>query len=73
MHRLISMDTSGLDALEQLHRTLHRQGQAMVLANVNPQPLSLMQRSGFEQRLGAEFIVPTLEAAWTDPSGPPAS
>ena len=73
MHRLISMDTSGLDALEQLHRTLHRQGQAMVLANVNPQPLSLMRRSGFEQRLGAEFIVPTLEAAWTDPSGPPAS
>ena len=73
MHRLISMDTSGLDALEQLHRTLHRQGQGMVLANVNPQPLSLMRRSGFEQRLGAEFIVPTLEAAWTDPSGPPAS
>ena len=73
MHRLISMDTSGLDALEQLHRTLHRQGQAMVLANVNPQPLSLMQRSGFEQRLGAECIVPTLEAAWTDPSGPPAA
>ncbi|MBL8335111.1 MAG: STAS domain-containing protein, partial [Rubrivivax sp.] len=28
MHRLISMDTSGLDALEQLHRTLQRQNQA---------------------------------------------
>jgi SulP family sulfate permease len=26
MHRLISMDTSGLDALEGLHRTLQRQG-----------------------------------------------
>lgn len=64
MHRLISMDTSGLDALEQLHRTLQRQGQALVLANVNPQPLSLVKRSGFEEQLGAECIVPTLADAW---------
>ena len=64
MHRLISLDTSGLDALEQLHRVLQRQGQALVLANVNPQPLSLMKRSGFEERLGAECIVPSLADAW---------
>ncbi len=66
MHRLISMDTSGLDALEQLHRTLQRQGQALVLANVNEQPLSLIRRSGFEQRLGADQIVPTVAAAFDD-------
>jgi SulP family sulfate permease len=66
MHRLISMDTSGLDALEQLHRTLQRQGQALVLANVNEQPLSLIRRSGFEQRLGADQIVPTVSAAFDD-------
>ena len=66
MHRLISMDTSGLDALEQLHRTLQRQGQALVLANVNEQPLSLIRRSGFEQRLGADQIVPTIAAAFDD-------
>jgi SulP family sulfate permease len=66
MHRLISMDTSGLDALEQLHRVLQRQGQALVLANVNEQPLSLIRRSGFEQRLGPDQIVPTLAAAFED-------
>lgn len=38
MHRLISMDTSGLDALAQRHRTLKRQGIGLVLANVNEQP-----------------------------------
>ncbi len=64
MHRLISMDTSGLDALEQLHRTLLRLDQALVLANVNEQPLSLIRRSGFEQRLGADQIVPTVAAAF---------
>jgi len=66
MHRLISMDTSGLDALEQLHRTLQRQGQALVLANVNEQPLSLIRRSGFEQRLGPDQIVPTVAAAFEE-------
>jgi sulfate permease, SulP family len=63
MHRLISLDTSGIDALEQLHRTLHRGGITLVLARVNEQPLSLMRRSGFEERLGARRIVDTLAQA----------
>ena len=63
MHRLISMDTSGLEAMEQLHRVLQRRGIALVLANVNEQPLSLMRRSGFEAHLGADAIVPNVAAA----------
>ena len=60
MHRLISVDTSGIDALQQLHRTLQRQDIGLVLANVNAQPLGLIRRSGFEAELGTEQIVPTL-------------
>jgi SulP family sulfate permease len=63
MHRLISMDTSGLDALKQLRRTLQRQDVALVLANVNAQPLGLIRRSGFERELGAEQIVPSVADA----------
>lgn len=63
MHRLISLDTSGLEALEQLHRTLQRRGIALVLANVNEQPLSLMRRSGFEATIGADAIVPNVAEA----------
>jgi SulP family sulfate permease len=63
MQRLVSMDTSGLDVLEQLYATLKRQSVALVLANVNEQPLSLMRRSGFEAALGPQHIVPNLEAA----------
>ncbi|MFI4928951.1 MAG: SulP family inorganic anion transporter, partial [Burkholderiales bacterium] len=66
MHRLISMDTSGLDALQQLHRALMSRGIALVLANVNEQPLSLIRRSGFEAVLGADQIVPTVSAAFDD-------
>ena len=72
MHRLISLDTSGLEALEQLHRTLQRRGIALVLANVNEQPLSLMRRSGFEALIGAEHIVPTVAAAFDDGGQSPA-
>ncbi len=63
MQRLVSMDTSGLDALEQMWRTLQRQEVALVLANVNAQPLSLMRRGGFEALLGAENIVPQVDDA----------
>jgi SulP family sulfate permease len=68
MHRLVLLDTSGLDALEQLQRSLQRQGVALIFANVNEQPLSLMKRSGFEERLGTEFIVPTIADAIGDVS-----
>ena len=66
MHRLISLDTSGLDAMALLHRELKKQGIALVLANVNEQPLSLMRRSGFAAILGEDSIVPTVSAAFDD-------
>jgi SulP family sulfate permease len=72
MHRLVLLDTSGLDALEQLHRTLKKRGIALVLAHVNEQPLSLVRRSGFDAVLGADQIVPTVSAAFDDAGGPSA-
>ena len=44
--RLISMDTSGLDALVQLHRTLSRRPVRLMLCGLNEQPASLLRRSG---------------------------
>jgi SulP family sulfate permease len=66
MHRLISIDSSGIDALQQLHSSLQRRGVALVLANVNEQPLGLIRRSGFEAELGADQIVPSLQEAVAD-------
>jgi len=63
MHQLISMDSSGLDALEQLERALARRGIELRLAAPNEQPASLMRRTGFAQRLGAARIVPDLASA----------
>jgi SulP family sulfate permease len=63
MHRLISMDTSGLEALQQLHRVLQRREIGLVLANVNEQPLSLIRRSGFASIIGDDAIVPNVAEA----------
>jgi SulP family sulfate permease len=59
-HRLVSMDTSGLEALRQLHTELKARGIALILANLNEQPLSLIRRSGFEAELGPDNLLPSL-------------
>jgi sulfate permease, SulP family len=72
MQRLVLMDSSGLDAMQQMHRTLQRQGIALVMANVNEQPLGLMRSTGFEAVLGSENIVPNIgqALAGTQPPSP---
>ena len=52
LHRLVQLDTSGLEALRQLHQALQRRGVVLRLLDVNVQPLSLMHRSGFAAELG---------------------
>ncbi len=63
MNRLVLLDTSGIDALQHLHRGLQRRAVALVLADVNEQPLSLIRRSGLEAIIGADNIVPGLDEA----------
>jgi len=63
MHQLISLDTTGLEALEVLLRQLHKRGGSLIVAGPNDQPLSLMQRSGFVAALGKANVVADLDAA----------
>lgn len=72
-HRLISMDTSGVDALEQLHRALARQGVRLLICDLNEQPRSLLRRSGFEATIGAENVLADLESALAAARGSPPS
>ncbi len=63
MHQLINLDVTGLDALETVHKTLKRSGGQLILSGANMQPLSLIQRSGFIDRLGSANCVSNLAAA----------
>ena len=62
--RLISMDTSGLDALVQLRRTLARRDIALLLCGLNDQPRGLMRRTGRDAEVfGEDHLLPDLPAA----------
>lgn len=61
---LLSLDTSALDVIEGLERTLARRGAHLLIAGAAEQPLSLLNRSGFAAHLG-ERLVPDRAAALT--------
>ncbi len=48
---MISLDASGLDALEQLHKAVSKRGGRLGMTGLHPQPRSLIERSGFATRL----------------------
>ncbi len=63
LHQLINLDTTGLEALEGLHKMLHQRGGKLVLAELNEQPASLIRRSGFLDALGADNVFEYLDDA----------
>ncbi|MHB1374545.1 MAG: SulP family inorganic anion transporter [Thauera sp.] len=63
MDRVISLDTTGLDILQTLHRNLQKRGAQLILCRLGSQPGSIVFRSGFLDRLGDENITATLEEA----------
>ena len=63
MHKVINIDTTGLDAIEALHATLKRRGGRLILADLNEQPLSLIRRSGMVDALGPRDLVRDVEEA----------
>ena len=63
LQRLIFIDTSGLDALQQLRRTLAREKVRLMLCGAADQPARLLARSGFDAVLGADNVAPDVETA----------
>ena len=63
LHQMINIDTSGLAALEAVHRKLKRAHGRLILVGLNPQPASFLLRSRFIDRLGGENLVADLAGA----------
>jgi SulP family sulfate permease len=63
LSQLVNLDSTGLDALQTLHRTLARRGNHLVLAGLTQQPGSLVRRSGFVHELGEANVAHDLPAA----------
>jgi SulP family sulfate permease len=63
LRQLINIDTTGLDALTSLHRLIVSRHGRLILASLNPQPQSLLERAGFLKKLGAENLATSMEEA----------
>lgn len=63
MDKVIQMDTTALEALEGLHRHVVKHGGRLVVVAPEEQPLRLLRRSGFIDRLGPDNLFVTLDAA----------
>jgi SulP family sulfate permease len=63
MTRLIQLDTTGLEGLENLRDKLSKRGCTLIVSGLNSQPGSLLYRSGFIDHLGDDNVCPDLSDA----------
>lgn len=63
MSKTVSLDTTGLDILQTLNRTLSKQGGQLIICSLNDQPASMIERSGFSAALGPRGISHSLTDA----------
>jgi SulP family sulfate permease len=63
MRKVVAMDATGLNALENLHQRLRKKGKHLVLSGAHTQPLMVMEKAGFLDRIGRENVCPHVDAA----------
>ncbi|MDD2775428.1 MAG: sulfate permease [Gallionella sp.] len=63
MHEVISMDSSALHTLDNLHAKLRKRGKYLILCGPHTQPYFLMHRAGFFDKIGNENVKANLDDA----------
>ncbi len=63
MRKVVAMDATGLNALEDLHERLQRKGKHLILSAPHTNPLLVMEKAGFLDRLGRENVCPHVDAS----------
>lgn len=63
MRKVVAMDATGLNALEDLYERLRRKHKHLVLSAPHTHPLMVMEKAGFLDRIGRENVCPHIDAA----------
>jgi SulP family sulfate permease len=63
MRKVLAMDATGLNALEGLYERLRSRNKHMVLSGPHSQPMFMMAKAGFVDRLGEENICANIDLA----------
>ncbi len=63
MRSVSAMDATAMHNLEQLYEDCTNRGIKIVLSHVNEQPLRVIQKAGFEEKIGKENFAPHIDDA----------
>jgi SulP family sulfate permease len=63
MRKVLAMDATGLNALEDLYERLRRHNKHLVLSGPHTQPLFMMDKAGFLDRLGRKNVCADIDLA----------
>ncbi len=63
MRAVTAIDATAMNSLEMLYKKCEKAGVQLVLSHVNPQPLEVMRKSGFYDRVCAEYFCAHIDEA----------
>jgi SulP family sulfate permease len=63
MRKVLAIDATGLNALEDLHDKLRKRGKHLILSGPHTQPLLVMDNAGFLDRIGRENVCANIDVA----------
>jgi sulfate permease, SulP family len=63
MRKVLAIDATGLNAIEELAGRLHKHGKHLILSGPHTQPLFAMEKAGLLDRLGRDNVQPHIDAA----------
>ena len=65
MRTVLAMDSTALDVLDHLYEKMSAKGITMMITGAHSQPLHMMQRSGFLDKMGDDFVLENIDEALT--------
>ncbi len=63
MRSVGAIDATALHALEQLYEDCQKKGVTLILSHANEQPMNMMQKAGFDERIGKENFCKHIDEA----------
>lgn len=63
MRGVPALDATALNSLDEIYAKMRKNNVTLILSHVNEQPMSVMHKAGFDEKVGAENICPNIDAA----------
>ena len=63
MRSVPALDVTAMNALEELYAECHKKGITVLFSHVNEQPMKVMKKTGFYEKVGEEYFVKNIHAA----------